>query len=232
MLFDINTAPFIDWSKVKFPLIGTGFNRFNLVYRDLPSIEKSSVVYLVNYDDSRKPEELVTVSDDSLSIFDVSEAGQPELQALIETAILGADPEVPNALITRQNISTEEFTGILARYGLGNAYDSEGRAPVWVQRVSAPSSAGDHPAELRLYQNYPNPFNAETIISYMLVKGQKVSIDLFSITGQKIRSIEQGYREAGSPQVTLKAEGLSSGVYMYRISGETVSETRKFVFMR
>ncbi len=231
MLFDINTSPFIDWSKVRFPLIGTGFNRFNLVYRDLPNIGNSADVYLVNYGNGRQPEEFVAVSGDSLSVIDVTGADALDIQTMVEQVILGANTDYSNAMIVRENIAPGEFTGLLDRLGVETPKSAHGD-PAWVQKIGTPRENGDHPAEIYLYQNYPNPFNTATTITYLLTKGQEVTLDLFAINGQKIRSMDQGYRTVGVHTVRFGAEGLSSGIYLFRIHGETVSETRKLVYIR
>ena len=233
MLFDINTAPFIDWSKVKFPLIGTGFNRFNLVYQDLPDVSKGvDTVYLVNYGTQRLPEELLAVSADSIVVVDVKEANDIEIQALIESFIIGDDGTIPNTLLIRKNIAPETFETIIDDYGIVTPMGKNGSSPLWVQKISTPENESARPEEIHLYQNYPNPFNESTTISYMLSKDQKVALEVFNILGQRIRTIDLGLRQAGLNSMRFDAEGLSSGVYLFRIAGDDITETRKLVYMR
>lgn len=54
------------------------------------------------------------------------------------------------------------------------------------------------PKESKLYQNYPNSFNSETWIPYQLAKDAKVTIRICSLTGQLIKLLDLGYKEAGS----------------------------------
>lgn len=76
------------------------------------------------------------------------------------------------------------------------------------------------PTEFRLYQNYPNPFNPETRIQYDLPTATRVRIDIFNILGQKIRTLVDEQKPAGSYSV------LWDGRMDH---GETVA-SREFMF--
>jgi hypothetical protein len=74
------------------------------------------------------------------------------------------------------------------------------------------------PAKFVLYQNYPNPFNPSTIIRYDLPYRSRVSLDLYSVLGQRVRTLFAGEQEAGSHEVPLDGSALAGGVYFYRVS--------------
>lgn len=86
------------------------------------------------------------------------------------------------------------------------------------------------PEEFSLSQNYPNPFNPSTTISFSLPEKSNVTINIYSIIGELIKTLVSNSFEAGYQSVKLNAAGLTSGVYIYRI--EAKGESRTFVSSR
>jgi hypothetical protein len=84
------------------------------------------------------------------------------------------------------------------------------------------------PESFELYQNAPNPFNPVTDIRYYLPESGYVSLEIFNMNGQKVRTLVDGYQDAGEHTVTWDAkndsgESVASGIYLYRFrSGDTV----------
>jgi hypothetical protein len=68
-----------------------------------------------------------------------------------------------------------------------------------------------------LDQNYPNPFNPTTSIPFTLSKSSRISIDLFNILGQKIKTLVNDVYQAGSHTIKLDGNELAAGVYFYRM---------------
>jgi len=69
-----------------------------------------------------------------------------------------------------------------------------------------------------LMQNYPNPFNPETRISFTTAEGGTVTLKVYDILGNIVKELINEYRHAGQHTVTLNAEGLSSGIYLYELA--------------
>jgi hypothetical protein len=88
------------------------------------------------------------------------------------------------------------------------------------------------PKEFALYQNYPNPFNPTTKIKYDLPKATNVTIEIYNMLGQKIVTLVNSYKAAGSHSALLDASLLSSGVYLYRIQADKFSQVKKLVVMK
>lgn len=85
------------------------------------------------------------------------------------------------------------------------------------------------PATFSLAQNYPNPFNPSTIIRYNVPERSRVRLEIYNLLGQRIRTLVEGERDAGSQQVVWNAEG-ATGLYFYRIEAVSVSHpNRRFV---
>ncbi len=88
------------------------------------------------------------------------------------------------------------------------------------------------PASFELAQNFPNPFNPSTEIAYTLERGARVELSVYSILGERVAVLEDGYRGAGRHRTTFDASGLASGVYFYRLEALGRSETRKMILAR
>jgi flagellar hook assembly protein FlgD len=72
-------------------------------------------------------------------------------------------------------------------------------------------------------QNYPNPFNAATTIRFSLGRRTRVTLSIFNIAGQLVKTIVGEEKEAGNHQAAWSGrdrEGaaVGSGVYFYRLS--------------
>jgi len=93
------------------------------------------------------------------------------------------------------------------------------------------------PATFTLRQNSPNPFNLQTTISYSLPENSEVTIDVYNISGQKVRTLVNGFQTAGYKTVTWdgtndSGQPVSSGVYFYRIKAGESSQTKKMTLLK
>ena len=78
------------------------------------------------------------------------------------------------------------------------------------------------PTETRLAQNYPNPFNSETIIEISLPAPSQVTLKIFNLLGQKVRTLISQEMPAGVHPFVWDGRDnagtpLASGVYFYRL---------------
>ncbi|MCA0386994.1 MAG: immune inhibitor A [Bacteroidetes bacterium] len=89
-----------------------------------------------------------------------------------------------------------------------------------------------NPAEYALGQNYPNPFNPVTRISYTLPVRSMVKLEVFDATGQTKKVLVSGEMEAGWHFIDFESSGLTSGVYLYRITAGNFSETKKMLILK
>ena len=110
-------------------------------------------------------------------------------------------------------------------------------------RIELPSLVTyEIPAETALLPNYPNPFNPETWIPYRLSEDADVSLIIYDMTGQVVRTIDVGHQIASTYENRSKAiywdgrnrfgEGVASGVYFYSLSAGDFSATRKMVILK
>lgn len=89
------------------------------------------------------------------------------------------------------------------------------------------------PDNFILYQNYPNPFNPSTRISYALPEGNFVTLKIYNVLGQEVKTIINEYQEADWYSIHFNANNLASGVYFYRLhAGDNFNEVKKMLYIR
>ncbi len=93
------------------------------------------------------------------------------------------------------------------------------------------------PIEFVLEQNYPNPFNPITTIRYQLPDVVQVTVKIYNIRGQEIRTLYDDRQEAGVHSVqwngkTDFGETVASGVYVIHLVAGDFVATRKLAFMK
>ncbi len=93
------------------------------------------------------------------------------------------------------------------------------------------------PTEIALMQNYPNPFNPETNIEFRLPSATNVTLEVYNLLGQKVKTLVSDYREAGYHTVRWNGTNDSgdlvpSGVYFYRMTAGDFVKTNKMIMLR
>jgi hypothetical protein len=93
------------------------------------------------------------------------------------------------------------------------------------------------PAQYALMQNYPNPFNPSTTIKFnMPVKGH-VSLKIYNVAGQLVRTLSNQDWDAGQHSIDWNGKNdigssVASGVYFYKIEADSFQSTKKMVLLR
>jgi hypothetical protein len=79
---------------------------------------------------------------------------------------------------------------------------------------------------------YPNPFSGSTKIRYNVENKATIQLNIYSYTGQLIKSIDEGTQPKGTHFIEFDAKGLKDGVYLFSISlNGKATETRKMTIM-
>jgi len=93
------------------------------------------------------------------------------------------------------------------------------------------------PKTFALEQNYPNPFNPETQIQYQLPKDSDVTLRIFNMMGQKVRTLVNETKQAGS--YTIKWDGrnnsgqkVATGVYIYLIKAGSFTQSKRMTLIK
>ena len=90
----------------------------------------------------------------------------------------------------------------------------------------------DIPNSYALAQNYPNPFNPATIITYQIPNAGNVTLKVYGILGNEVRTLINEEKPAGKYSIEFSATGLSSGVYFYKLQSGSFVETRKMILIK
>ncbi len=88
------------------------------------------------------------------------------------------------------------------------------------------------PIEFSLSQNYPNPFNPSTKIAYTLGNNAQVTLTIYNIVGEKVATLVNEYKNAGTYTVNFNASTLSSGVYFYEIKADAIRLVKKMSLLK
>jgi hypothetical protein len=122
--------------------------------------------------------------------------------------------------------------------GVSAVYDGEESEIVEVEFEYTGVSADDPVVtKTQLHNNYPNPFNPETTISFSINTPGRVEIDIYNIRGEKVRTLVREDYPTGNHTVVWNGTDnqnrtVASGVYMYRMSTENYSTTKKMILMK
>ena len=96
--------------------------------------------------------------------------------------------------------------------------------------------------ETALLPNYPNPFNPETWIPYQLAKPAKVTLHIYAVKGELVRTLALGHQPAGMYHSRSRAaywdgrnaqgEPIASGIFFYTLTAGDFTATRKMLIRK
>ena len=119
--------------------------------------------------------------------------------------------------------------------------DPDNHVLKYTQLVDYDTSALDPfreiPQNFYLYQNYPNPFNEQTKIGFGLSKSCGISIRIFNVLGQEIKTVFEGFKSPGVYEIIWNGRDnsgnpVSSGMYFYTINSPFFNQTRKMIYLK
>ncbi|MFQ5770533.1 MAG: FlgD immunoglobulin-like domain containing protein, partial [bacterium] len=93
------------------------------------------------------------------------------------------------------------------------------------------------PTEYSLAQNFPNPFNPETNIRFAMKEAGEVTLNIYNLQGQLVRSLVSDHREAGNYSVMWNGADnsgrlVASGIYIYKFEVNRFKDTKRMVFLK
>ena len=115
--------------------------------------------------------------------------------------------------------------------------DPDGITPIF-----NPPNTAAAPMQTQLLQSYPNPFNPDVWIPYELGKDASVSVEIYNISGQLVRTLHIGMQARGRYVSKDKAafwdgrtqlgERAASGVYFYVLKAGDYVSMRKMAILK
>ncbi|MDI6792534.1 MAG: VWA domain-containing protein [bacterium] len=93
------------------------------------------------------------------------------------------------------------------------------------------------PQSFTLFQNYPNPFTQSTSIAYQLPASTRVSIRVYNLSGQLVKTLLEGEVRAGYHTVTWDGKDerdrtVANGVYLYQVVAGKNHLTKKMLLIK
>ena len=93
------------------------------------------------------------------------------------------------------------------------------------------------PGEYKLFQNYPNPFNPSTTIAFSIPASGNVRLVIYDILGNEVRTLINGRQTPGLQKISWDGRDnsgntVSTGVYIYRITADGFTHSRRLVFIK
>lgn len=129
---------------------------------------------------------------------------------------------------------------------VGGYFETAGLKPTYNiarwSKFDTPTGVGDDainllPNNISLRQNYPNPFNLSTSIEYSLPVRNHVTIAIYNLLGQKVKTLVDEPRSAGLYRIGWngrddKGTAVSTGIYLCRFSTGDIVQTRKMLLLK
>jgi hypothetical protein len=93
------------------------------------------------------------------------------------------------------------------------------------------------PKNYTLHDNYPNPFNPTTTLRFDLPQVSSITLTIYNMLGQKVRTFNMQNTSAGYHSITWDAtndlgEQVGAGVYLYQLQAKDFVKTRKMVLLK
>ena len=148
----------------------------------------------------------------------------------MELNIYVAFDDLSDTTIRFRNLENEEeFVFEFEKEPLFLAFDLPNEIVLKSGTLILSTPKGSMTSETELLMNMPNPASTQTTILYNLAQNGMTTLELFDLTGQRVKTIWEGQQTAGSQRVSIETADLESGVYFYTLKAEGRSFVKKMV---
>jgi hypothetical protein len=157
--------------------------------------------------------------------------GKASIIAFGDETVVDGDLGLNLVFRTKQEIESSyiEITDGQLRDGSYGVNDLRGPVSVMIET---------RPEVYALHDNYPNPFNPETVIKYQLPEAGFVTLEVYNMLGQVVRTLVSDHQNVGRYAVRWdaandKGQALSSGMYFYHVrAGQEFQQTKKMLLLK
>ena len=186
--------------------------------------------------------------DDTLTLHDGSTTIVPDIRTFVDSVLIFTEEDSLWLLPFGSTSSFYPYKPFYFVDGLGILYaewNYRRLALVGVQTVdgrlyghrvgflTALGEEKDHPVwHFALKQNYPNPFNPVTVIEYFLGRNGRVQLSVYNTLGQQVKTLLNRQQRAGRHFVVFRAGNLPSGIYLYTLTVNGQSQSKKMLYLR
>jgi len=120
---------------------------------------------------------------------------------------------------------------------INNIMNARGIPTSGLYKIGAQQNQIIVPSKFEIEQNYPNPFNPSTTISYTLPGEGKVTIMVYNIMGQEVKTLVDEVQASGIHSVVWQGTNVhgievASGMYFYNVKFGGDSITKKMILMK
>jgi len=150
-------------------------------------------------------------------------------------------PDLAEGIYTVRGEAAEFEGASLPAIGIGNTQGASNvtlsLTPASATEVNSPEKGQEIPRAYALEQNYPNPFNPTTEIRYDLPGSSRVTLKVYNLMGQEIKTLVDGVQAAGRHVAVWDGTDnlgrqVASGIYLYRLETHGFSAMRKMVLAK
>ena len=139
-------------------------------------------------------------------------------------------------LYTYNGTSWDYLTGEMNQYGVLRTSIKGNRNGTFAVFYNT-SHTRYKPKSSSLIKNYPNPFNPSTTIAFELNTAQTVSLTIYNILGERIKTLVNHHLEYGSHEFVWDGtnhqyQNVPSGVYFYQLTGKDFTYAKKMVLLK
>ena len=193
---------------------------YELKWSESKDVDIDTIDYLISVSVGQLPADMIhETADTSMTIY---------YQDIIDTWY-------PNfAMLSR---GTLKFS-VVATDGIDTVNVTGDDRVLFVNRYEYLSTEGEGvPVEFALHENYPNPFNPTTTLRFGLPEVSDITLTIYNMLGQKVRTFNYQNTSAGYHSVTWDAandlgQQVGAGVYLYQLQTKDFVKTRKMVLLK
>jgi hypothetical protein len=152
-------------------------------------------------------------------------------------AFRSSDSTITDTTYVLRNLHLQPFWWKVRGYDNGWGPFSAVRKFSITTGVSGVEDNPEVPRVFSLAQNFPNPFNPSSKIRYQVAAVSDVKITLYDVLGREVAVLVNERKLPGHYEVSFSAKGgegngLSSGVYIYRMTAGSYVQSRKMILLK